>query len=155
MKTIYLMCGIPGIGKSSWLAANRKQENSLVVSRDVIRKKMVGGDAYFSKEKEVFNAFVQQIKDAINSSFVEYIYIDATHVNKAGRAKVLNRLDLAGCRVIAVDFGNDVNKALIQNELRFQDKFAYVPSSAIENMAASYEAPTAAEHGIDEVLKVF
>lgn len=59
MKKIYLLCGIPGSGKSTW-AKNHLDDNSIWISRDLIRFSMVSEEEeYFSKEKEVFKEFIK------------------------------------------------------------------------------------------------
>jgi predicted kinase len=40
MTVLYLMCGIPGSGKSTWIKQN-KIESDAVISRDVVRFSLV------------------------------------------------------------------------------------------------------------------
>ena len=62
MNKLYLMVGIPGSGKSTFIA-NTKEVRTLIVSRDAIRFSMVSeGESYFKKEKEVFNTFINRCK---------------------------------------------------------------------------------------------
>ena len=48
------MSGVAGSGKSTWIKNNVKH-SSWIVSRDAIRKNLIGDESYFSKEKEVFS----------------------------------------------------------------------------------------------------
>ena len=82
---LYLMMGIPGSGKSTYLKT-RFIERLRVISRDEIRFSMVKEDEeYFSKEKEVYAEFISQIKEALK--FEAEVFADATHLNETSRAK--------------------------------------------------------------------
>ena len=89
---LFLMCGIAGSGKSSWLQKN--VSNAAIISRDEIRFSIIGDfDDYFAKENEVFTIFIQKIQEAIdNNDGPTEIYCDATHLTKKSRNKVLNAL---------------------------------------------------------------
>lgn len=87
---LYLMCGIPGSGKSTYLKT-RFIQPPVVVSRDEIRFKMVREDEeYFSHEKEVYNEFINQITQELK--FFQEVFVDATHLNEASRTKLLRSL---------------------------------------------------------------
>ena len=61
MKTLYMMIGIPGSGKSTWLKTYA--DNGVIISRDEVRFSMVREDEpYFSREKEVFESFIEDMK---------------------------------------------------------------------------------------------
>ena len=142
-----MLIGIPGAGKSTWLKAYAN--NGVIYSRDAIRFAMIGEDeSYFSKETEVFNRFIENIQECIDNDSVENIYIDATHVTKAGRNKVLNRLNLdkvdKKCAVLAT---TPLHTCLLRNSLR--EGRERVPESAINNMALSFEWP---KDEFDEVI---
>ena len=90
MRKLFIMCGIPGSGKSTFLNRITKP-TSLVISRDKIRFGLLKDtDEYFSKEKEVYNEFIKQINAAIadNKDF----YVDQTSLNAAARNKLFNQL---------------------------------------------------------------
>ena len=66
MADLYLMCGVPGAGKSTFLKNHIKEENSAIISRDVIRFSIVKPEEdYFSHEDEVLNIFWEQINKAV------------------------------------------------------------------------------------------
>ena len=93
MKKVYVMCGIPGSGKSTLakqLAAEVKCSVN-IVSRDQIRFSMISeNEPYFSKEKEVFKEFIRQSSESIKK--YDLTIIDATHINRASRNKLVNNL---------------------------------------------------------------
>ena len=158
MNRLYVLCGIPGIGKSTWVkevvpAAGRK---SVHISRDEIRFSIVTEDEeYFAKEEEVFNAFILAIKNAINSNTDADIFVDATHLNVKSRAKLLSAIgknSLDECILLcAINFPNDLEKAILQNENRTGRR--RVPKSVIRRMSCCFE-PATMKEGFDMVLNL-
>ena len=62
LKKVWLMCGIPGSGKSTWAKKRLMENGGIWISRDEVRFSMVKEDEdYFSKECEVFDKFIANI----------------------------------------------------------------------------------------------
>ena len=96
MSYLIMFCGIPGCGKST---EARRMAGSLAakglavecISRDDLRFSMISDESeYFSKEKEVFSKFIEKMNNSLNKN--DCTIIDATHISKASRAKVLRRV---------------------------------------------------------------
>lgn len=138
---LYISCGIPGSGKSTFLKKVAKKDES-VISRDEIRFALLKeGEEYFSHEEEVFKQFVKIITDHINSGL--NVYADATHLNYASRKKLTDALLKAGCQpadVQAIYFDIPLNICLERNEKRAGTK-AYVPRGVIRRMSFQLEFP--------------
>ena len=144
MKKVWLMCGIPASGKSTWAREHQEMFGGAIVSRDEIRFSMVAeNEPYFSKEDEVFDEFIRQIQELISDEETQDIYIDATHITEASRNKVLDRLYLGNVEIYAVDFNEVFAKCILNNANR--EGRARVPNSVIENMYKKYEAPSEGE----------
>lgn len=146
MKTLYLMCGLPGSGKSSLiqhiLDRNKQlNEQYVVISRDRIRKNLIGNGDYFSKETEVFQEFINLINFSLtNNNNYTHIFIDATHISQKSRAKVLSQLKISvktNFKVLWVD--TPLQTCLKNNEQR--QGFEYVPKSVIRRLNIQFEAP--------------
>lgn len=154
-KTIFLMCGPAGSGKSTWATRQIKVPHIQAwVSRDNIRFILVGeNEDYFSKEDEVFECFIKSIQAAIDNSETKEVYVDATHLNEKARNKVLDLLELDNCRVIPVVVHPDLKTTLAQNEQR--EGRTFVPRSVIKRMDAQFQKPTFNEkHHYAEIWEV-
>lgn len=148
--TVYMLIGMPGIGKSTW-AKGFKSEETTIVSSDAIRKELFGDEACQQKGALVFNTFYNKAKEALDAG-IPNIILDATFMNKSARSKALKAIGLprADVNLVAVDFycGVDLNleRALIQNSRRKR----VVPEAVIYKMAKSYSQPSMKE-GFNEI----
>lgn len=139
MKTLILMMGIPGSGKSAYLAKANKIKHRKIISRDQIRFSMIETGDYFSKEKEVFNEYINQIQLALKDPNINVIYADATQLTEKGRYKVLDNLNLENVNVKVYWKNTPLKLALARNAQREGQE--YVPESAIIKMYNSIQDP--------------
>ena len=142
-KNLYLMCGIPGSGKSTFCneMISKSDRKAEYISRDTIRfSYLEDGDDYFSKEDDVFTTFVSSISDAIDDDSLDDIFVDATHLNEKSRNKVLKYLDLDFVKIIPVNFLIDFDLALERNNLR--EGRSCVPRSSLVNMHSVFRPAT-------------
>lgn len=150
MAILYVMCGVPGVGKSTFVTKHIK-DNEIYVSRDAIRYALVPeNEWYFSKEKETFREFIKEIDDGINAGY--NVYADATHLNPASRAKLLRNLKSHPTSIEAIYLTKDLDTILAQNELR-EGTRGYVPIDAIKDYYKAASKPELDE-GFDAVYTV-
>ena len=149
--TIYLLCGIVGAGKSTWAKKKRDEtEGCIIVNRDDIRKMLYGGRYVFS---EVTEGVVRSIAMAAIDSAVESglsVIIDETHITRAKRAGVIERL--YGHRIVCVYFTE--TKDNLKNRMKSsrgvpEEKWKTV----IDDMKAAFEKPDIAE-GFAEIKEI-
>lgn len=149
MSKLIMMMGIPGSGKTTWIKNNFPDVEP--VSRDAIRFELLderGGD-YFDCEDEVFEKFITQI---IGSLIIDEITIvDATHLNKKSRAKVLNRVRKFTDEMECVWIDTDIETAFEQNDKR--EGRAWVKHGIIRRMFFCLEAPEFNE-GFNKITRV-
>lgn len=147
MNKLIVLCGIPGCGKSTWAKKYvAEHANTVIISRDAVRFNMLkDGDDYFSNEKKVFKTYISEIERCWEEGLT--VIADATHLNHASRAKLINALD----RDIVnnhlwlefVNFSDDLEVAIMRNNER--EGRAFVPISAIRRMYYQYEPATIKE----------
>lgn len=140
-KTLWMMVGIAGSGKTYFAKHNLMNGPGWwYVSRDEIRFSLVKEDEdYFSKETEVFNTFINKIKQGINAEGIYNIVADATHFTKGSRAKLIKALKTDDLQIIPVVIKADLINVLKQNAQRVGR--ACVNESVIKRMAGQFEDP--------------
>ena len=152
-KKLYVMCGVPGSGKSTWALEHipKMEGNTAYVSRDIIRlSKLKDSDDYFSKENEAFAEFIETIRKKIE--VCNSVVVDATHITPGARRKLFMSIGasaLENVEVIMVVIKVDLETALSQN--RNRTGRCLVPDKTITNMYHSFVMPSINEHFIDEV----
>lgn len=138
---LYISCGVPGSGKTTFLKSIVKKDEA-IISRDDVRFTIVKEDEpYFSHEKEVFNQFVNIIAEHINAGI--NTYADATHLTHFSREKLLTALKAVNCTPATVEivfFDIPLNVCLERNEKRKGTR-AYVPRGVIRRMFYQLEWP--------------
>lgn len=145
MAKLFLMCGIPGCGKST-CAKQLIEKNPQIkyVSRDEIRFSLLKeGEDYFAHEDRVFHEFTHSINKWLEAGYD--VIADATHLNPSSRHKTMFKI-LHADDVNVIYVATSIGEALRRNELR--EGRAKVPESVILNMSASLVVPT-----IDEGFK--
>lgn len=141
-KKVYLMCGPAGAGKSTWIRKHATPGTSAHISRDRIRFSMVKEDEYyFSREDEVYMEFTRQIMKAISCEWVDEVYIDATHLTKKSREKLVKEIEnvCIPFDIIAVAIKPTLEQCLVQNAQRSGREL--VPERVIMNMYSSFQDP--------------
>lgn len=145
-KILYIMCGPAGCGKSCFVSGEILHSNKCCrhVSRDAIRFRLITKDGeYFSREKEVFDKFCNDIQDALYSDCYEIVYADATHLTVKSRMKLLDRLDLSNVDIIPIYFDVPMKEILYRNAQRVGRKL--VPEKTIQQMDRIYHFPSLEE----------
>ena len=150
MNNLYILCGLPGCGKTSWTRNKMKENTSSTdpkweyVSRDEVRFSMVKEeDDYFSKEKQVYNEFIKQLCEKLDDAWVANVIADATHLNEVSRNKLINSIRRQRpnkpLNITMVYFDVPVEVCKFRNAKR-QGR-ARVPDNIIEKMNVQLEFP--------------
>lgn len=157
MNYLIMFCGVPGSGKSTEarrMAGSLTARNLTVehISRDELRFSLISNKSeYFSKEKEVFSKFVEKMNNSLNKN--DCTIIDATHISKVSRAKILRRVENpANVRLLVLYLTTPIDICMQQNDLRTGRE--RVPHEVIEKMSEQFETPTEKEFvkfGFDSV----
>ena len=141
---LYILCGVPGAGKTSWANSFRQNINTCYVSRDDIRMSLLKeGEDYFSHEKEVFFTFVKTIATNLDEGY--HVIADATHINAKSRAKLIHAVDMyvTNYEIIFIYFNIDVELCLTRNAMR--KGRACVPEDTLRAMYDNFTVPSSAE----------
>lgn len=151
--TVYIMCGVPGSGKTHWAIRFRnmsiKKNNypMVYISSDNIREELCGNAQNQSFNREVFELFYKRAREAV--ILYNDVILDATHLTKKSRRKCRNHFKDLDCKFIAVQMNTSILDAIYRNKKR--DRI--VPAYAMNRMIEAYQ-PVEDSEGFDCVWRV-
>ena len=139
MANLYLMCGVPGAGKSTFLKNHIKENNTKVISRDKIRFSIVkSNEEYFSHEDEVLEIFWKQINESLAAG--KDTFVDQTSLTPRARKWLLQHVKgYTYANIVWID--EDLETCLERNEMRSETR-AYVPENVIRRMSEQFIPPS-------------
>jgi predicted kinase len=140
-QRIILLVGLPGSGKSSWLAAREIS----AISSDQTRVQLSDDVTNQNIHARVFATVRYLLRQRIAIG-LPVTYVDATHLTRAERAPYVRIAQWYGCDLEAVFFDIPLEECLRRNALRGR----VVPPEAIEAMARKLQIPETAE-GFDRI----
>ena len=149
MADLYLMCGVPGAGKSTFLKNHIKENNTKVISRDKIRFSIVKpNEDYFSHEDEVLELFWKEINEVLSNN--KNAFVDQTSLTPRARKWLLQHVEgYTYANIVWID--EDLETCLERNEMRRGTR-AYVPESIIRRMYNQFIEPSLDE-GFDYIFR--
>ena len=152
-KRLFLLCGCPGCGKSTWARQRVGKYGGYHISRDEIRFALLdkrGGD-YFDYENEVVRTFINKINELLdNDEQCIDIYVDATHLTRSSRNQIMRQLHLNDAYKIAVWF--DIPLEVCQYRNKQRTGRARVPTETVESMYNRASRPS--KRDFDEVWTI-
>lgn len=141
-KPVWILCGAPGCGKSTFARNYLKTNTGVLVSRDKIRLALLNdNDSYFANEDEVFKEYIRWAQDKLNDEkCIGPVIMDATQINERSRKKVYNKLNKNNISEIHYFyFTTPFNVCWERNSKRQGREF--VPKSSIRRMYLSMTDP--------------
>lgn len=152
MNTAYILVGVPGSGKSTWVEKN-KNFNTMIASTDnyieqhAQEQKKTYSDVFAEYIQIATCNMVEDVKYARKNDFD--IIWDQTNTSVKARAKKLKMLP--NYKKIAVVFKTPDQTELARRLANRPGK--HIPESVMVSMINSYVEPSVAE-GFDEVIHV-
>jgi len=149
MADLYVMCGCPGAGKSTFIQKYLNKENMVIVSRDEIRFSLLQpNEDYFSHEGEVLNKLWEKTNTALSQG--KNVVVDQTSLTPKSRRWLLSHIHgYDTVKLIWID--EDIFTCLERNEKRKGTK-SYVPRGKIRRMHEQFVEPTLDE-GFNTIFK--
>lgn len=129
MPNLYILCGIPGCGKSTW--AHKVKPGTPVVSSDAIREEM-GNVNDQSRNGEVFEQFHARIGYLLAAG--ADVVADSTALDTSARAKLRGVAATHRANVHLIYFSN-----LTQAVMRNRQRERQVPEDVMQRMGDKYE----------------
>lgn len=105
--TLTIICGLPGVGKTTTAREIAAEEGASVIRSDVVRKQLFEDPSYSSQETEqVYEA----VLDRARATLPEPVVLDATFRRKRHRDKAIALAEHAGVdyRIVKVECDENV-----------------------------------------------
>ncbi len=146
MQTLTVMVGLPASGKSTY-AQQLVDENTVVLSSDLIRKELFGFEENQTGNTIVFKTLYSRARELFKNG--KNVIIDATNVSIFDRKRVLeNFTDLSIYRQ-AIVIETSIDKCVERDKARTRT----VGKDVIKKYANKYQKPTYSE-GFDKIIFV-
>lgn len=153
MANLYMMCGVPGSGKSTYVEKYVKGDSkNIVISRDTIRYSLLdarGEKEYFKYENEVCMIMWNMINEGLRAGY--NVYVDQTSLTKKSRKYLLDHVK-GYDQVIAICVITPLDICLERNSKR--KGRTCVPAGRIKEMYQSFVIPTE-EEGFASIVKYY
>jgi len=86
MKTLIVLSGIPGCGKSTWTNNYQNSHpNTYIVESDEIRKRLTGGYQIFNQEANVWKTYMDELVEYSNRNEDLTVIADSTNLQNIYR----------------------------------------------------------------------
>ncbi len=141
---LFVLVGLPGSGKSTWLERNGKP----ALSSDALRAQLTGDAANQDQNRLVFATMRRLVLARLEAGCAE-TWIDSTALTSRERRVWIRLAEMHGCPVEAVFFDTPVEVCRARNESRERK----VPAEAMERMARRMVRP-AIEEGFERVTVI-
>lgn len=156
--TAYILIGLPGSGKSTWIRKFMKEhpEDYVVISSDDEI------DAYAKSNgltySEVFDSYIKTATNIMKSKFNEAIKLrkniiwDQTNLTIKKRASILHQIPKEYKKIaVLFQIKNDILYKRLEDRAKREGK--YIPQHVIDNMKKTFQMVTPQE-GFDEIIMV-
>ena len=152
MTTLYMLIGVPGSGKSTWLLNQDLTAASVLSTDDYIEARATELNSTYS---EVFDQFIKPATAQLNADLEsalaaeKIIYWDQTNTTVKSRAAKLRKIP-SDYRKIAVYFATPEQVVFQRLEDRGYATGKWIPQSVVRRMIQTLEVPSLSE-GFDEI----
>ena len=138
---LYVLCGVPASGKTSFGKSYAKEHDMAYVSRDEVRYTLIEDkEHYFDREDEVYREFTNRI--IMNIMNGKSVIADATHLNPKSRNKLLTYVfkKVQPNSVSAIVINTPFAVCFDRNSKR--EGLTRVPDNQMYRMRNLYKVPT-------------
>ena len=144
-KTVIIMAGLPGSGKSTEAA----KFGGIRICPDSIRGELYGDEGIQGDSKQVFAIAYERFEKALASDEADVVVFDATNITRANRSGIIKIAAAYTDTIKCAWKVTPLEECLKRNAARSRN----VPEDVIEKMYAAFEAPSLDE-GFSEIIEL-
>lgn len=146
--TLFIMCGLPASGKSTWIEKNQKSK--VVVSLDDIRRDVFGHQFHKNAEPWILALGKTVVKMLLKQRIS--VIVDATNVMSFMRFEWISLSKEYGAKIILVYFDVPYETCYQRNKLRKKGK--RIPASAMKRFHTIFQKPADYFEFYDKVITI-
>jgi predicted kinase len=146
---VYILCGLPASGKSSWILKNKKI-NAVKISLDDIRRDIFGHQFFNAAEPWVLALAKTFTRLLLKQG--KNIVIDSTALMRFMRSEWKSIADQYGASTILVYFDVSYDTCYKRNIKR--DKSTMVPDEAMIRLLSIFEKPNLSLEKYNKVIRI-
>jgi len=139
MKTVYILSGVPGCGKSTWAEKfSSTHPNTKIIASDDIRYEVGGSYQYFKEETKIWRIFFSRANELSKNEDVINVILDSTCLTNLKRRDFLRKINGYDHKVLVFfNVSPDICKA--RNKMHILGKI--VQDEPLNNMIRNMEIP--------------
>jgi Predicted kinase len=139
MKTIYILSGVPGCGKSTWAKEfSKNHPNTKIIASDDIRYEVGGAYQYFKEEAKIWSIFFSRANEISKKEHDVNVILDSTCLTNLKRRDYLKKINGYDHKVL-VFFNVSPDVCRVRNKMHVIGKV--VLDEPLNNMIKSFETP--------------
>ena len=143
--TVYIMCGLPRSGKSTWIKS--KSDSITAVCPDRVRKVIFGHQYHPPVEGMVWSFVTGMVRLLLEQG--KDVCLDATSITKSERGQWIRVAKEFDAKTVVVFINTPFQTCLDRNEVSPDDE--KLPDEAMERMLNRFENPDKKEEGFDDI----
>lgn len=145
-KTVFVMVGIPGSGKST-IAESLKNDHTVIFSSDAYREKIFGDASVQCAPSVVFETMYSDAISILKSG--KSIIIDATNIKIKDRKNVIKKFTNYSDNIVAIIVNSSIENCIIRDSMRNRT----VGEEVIKNMYKKFVVPSTNE-GFTQIFTI-
>ena len=152
MKTLYVLIGAPGSGKSAWARENASRRGAVVVGSDDVRNDFRVSGKNPLDDDAVFAEVERRTRDLLTAG--RSVILDATHHRRRYRTYAIDLARDLDARRVAIWFDVSLGQCLRRNAQRSGRTFGdeAVPAHVVHKLFEHLQPPGPDE--FDEIIRI-
>lgn len=144
MNKLIVLVGLPASGKSSYAKQHLANENTIILSSDILRKELFGNECCQDNNELVFRTLYKRAKEELLNS--NNVVVDATNINMKARRNILSNFSKMNIERKAIVFATPLETCIERDRQRERT----VGEDVIKKFLYNFEIPMEYE-GFDDI----